>query len=349
MAGDRDIRGEGTMRVLVTALAVTLAAAVLTRKYPAPVSRSAPRALAASLARPEVSASRPLGWTQRGKTVVLSIFSGISEHRVLAVAAGVAFYSLLAIFPAIAALVSLYGLFADPHAITHQINQLQNILPGGGIQILRDQLSRLVQRRGTLGITFAIGLLISLWSANSGVAALFDALNVVRGEREQRSLLKLYGTSLIFTLGGILFVVLAMTVLVVLPIVINFIGADLSIPAFLPSIRWPVLFILVAFGLALLYRFGPSCSNPKWHWVTVGSLFATFAWLGTSYLFSWYTAHFGSYNKTYGSLGAVVGFMTWIWISVIVILIGAELDVAIEARQDPAQRQAQVPGEPVRR
>jgi len=349
MAGDRDMRGAGTVRVLATALAVTVAAAVLARKYPAAVSRSALRAVAASPAPPDVSISRPLGWAQRGKTVVISVFSGISEHRVLAVAAGVAFYSLLAIFPAIAALVSLYGLFADPHAIANQINQLQNILPGGAIQILHDQLSRLVQRRGTLGITFAIGLLISLWSANSGVAALFDALNVVRGEKERRSLLKLYGTSLIFTLGGILFVVLAMTVLVVLPIVINFIGAGWSIPAFLPSLRWPVLFILVAFGLALLYRFGPSCSNPKWHWVTFGGLFATLAWLGASYLFSWYTAHFGSYNRTYGSLGAVVGFMTWIWISVIVILVGAELDTATEAQKVSAQQQDPAPGEHPRR
>lgn len=271
----------------------------------------------------------PLG---RFKAIVLTVYEGINAHRVLAIAAGVAFYSLLAIFPAIAALVSLYGLFANPGTIAADLQQLSGMLPEGAIEVIRDQLTRVSQQQqGALGLTFLVSLAISLWSANSGVKALIDALNIVRGEEEKRNFFALNALSLLFTTGGILFIVLALIAVVAVPVALHFLGIDQTTPKLFAALRWPVLFVPTALGLAVIYRYGPCCSRPKWHWLSFGSLFAALLWLAASYLFSWYAAQFGNYNKTYGSLGAVVGFMTWIWISVIVILLGAELDRAIAA------------------
>ncbi len=263
------------------------------------------------------------GWWQIAKRVA----HGISEDRVLAEAASVTFYGLLAIFPALAALVSVYGLFADPHSIETQMNAMSGVVPGGGMQIISQQLHALVNSSGTaLGVGLFVGLATSLWSANSGIKALFDALNAVYEEHETRSFLRLTAISLCFTVGIILFLVLALAAVVVLPAVLDFAGGAHA----LAWLRWPIILVVVALFLALLYRFGPSRAKARWQWVSWGSAFAAIAWLIVSLAFSWYVANFGSYNKTYGSLGAAVGFMTWIWLSVAVVLIGAELNAEME-------------------
>ncbi len=255
------------------------------------------------------------------------LYASQSEHRVFAVAAGVAFYAILAIFPAIAAIVSLYGLYADASTIQAHIESLTNILPEGGLEVMRDELKRVTsQPNGTLGLTFLISLVISLWSANSGMKALFDALNVVFGAREQRSFIKLNAISLCFTLGAIAFVLFASGVVVVIPIMFHYVGFESAEAVILDLVRWPVMLGLGALGFALVYRFGPSHHEHKGGWITWGSVCAACVWLAMSLLFSWYTANFGSYDKTYGSLGAVIGFMTWLWLSTVVILIGAEID-----------------------
>ncbi|MHB8883574.1 MAG: YihY/virulence factor BrkB family protein [Methylovirgula sp.] len=274
-----------------------------------------------------------IGW--RGwRHVVVDVYNKLSEHRILAVAGGVTFYSLLAIFPAIAAVVSLYGLFADPDIAVTQSSNLSGVMPGGAISIIQDQMTRVAsQQHGTLGVTFAISLAVSLWSANAGIKALFDALNVVKGEEEKRSFLKLNAIALAFTSGAILFVLLAMSAIVVLPVALKFVGVTHAPETFfrtlMTALRWPGLFAVTTLGFALIYRYGPCCRVPRWRWISWGSAFAALAWLAASFLFSWYTGHFGSYNETYGALGAVIGFMTWIWISSIVILLGAEFDAAI--------------------
>jgi membrane protein len=265
------------------------------------------------------------GW----KDILLRIYEGISEDRILANAAAVTFYTLLALFPGIAALVSIYGLFADPGSIATLLDAVSGILPGGAVDVIRDQLTRLTSEGSTsLGVSFIIGLLISLWSANGGIKALFDALNAVYEEKEKRSFIRLNATSMVFTIGMIAFLLIALVGVVALPVALNY------LPSFLGSVlniaRWPVLLVLVAFGLSLIYRYGPSRGEPRWRWVTWGSAFAAVVWLTASALFSWYAANFGSFNKTYGSLGAVIGFMTWIWLSVIVILIGAKLNAETE-------------------
>lgn len=267
------------------------------------------------------------GW----KDILWRVYENLTEHRILAVAAGVTFYALLAIFPALAALVSLYGMFADPGTISQRLNDLSSVVPGGAIQVIGDQIKRVAsQSSGTLGLTFVITLAVSLWSANSGVKALFDALNVAYGEREKRSFLNLNVISLAFTATAILFVLLALAAMVVLPFVAGFLGLSQVADWLIRIGRWPALLVVIVLAIAVLYRHAPSRETAQWRWISWGSAFAAVAWLVVSFLFSYYTAHFGSYNKTYGSLGAVFGFMTWIWLSVTVILLGAELDAEME-------------------
>jgi membrane protein len=300
------------------------------------------------------SASAPSEIPSRGwKDILIRVYHNITEHRVVSIGAGVAFFALLAIFPGIAALVSIYGLFADPNQISSHLESMSGVLPGGAIDVLRDQLSRLAtQGKGTLGLSFLISLAISLWSANSGVKALFDALNVVYGEQEKRSFIKLNALSLAFTVGILVFLILALIAVVGIPIALNYIGLEGASDLLIRLLRWPVLLACIAVLVAALYRYGPSRAKPQWRWITWGSAVAAILWIIASALFSWYAGNFGAYNKTYGSLGAVIGFMTWIWISAMVILLGAELDAEMEhqtaqdttegAPKPMGQRQARV-------
>ena len=291
-----------------------------------------------SVAKTSAGVRRPQDIALKGWTDILKrTIQNIGKHRILSLSAAVTFYSLLALFPAIAALVSIYGLFANPGAISSQLNALAGVLPGGAIQVIGGQLKSLASAGGgSLSAGFIIGLLVALWSANSGVQAIFDSLNVVYEEQEKRGYVRLYLTSLAFTCGGIVFVLIALGALVAIPIAMNFIGMGQVFKWALGVARWPVLLALVGLLLAMIYRIGPSRAEPRWRWVTVGSAFASIVWLIASSLFSWYVANFGSYNKTYGALGAAVGFMTWMWISGIIVLIGAELNAQIERRSQHA-------------
>jgi membrane protein len=276
-------------------------------------------------------AERPSQIPTRGwKDILWRVYEGISDGRILADAAGVTYYALLAIFPGIAALVSIYGLFADPGTIVSHLNAASGFAPSGAIEVIRDQLTRLAAQGSTrLGISFLVGLVIALWSANSGIKALFYALNVVYEENEQRSFIKLNAITLAFTVGTIAFLLIALACVVALPVVLNYVPLP-QLGVLLNLARWPVLLVLIAVALALIYRYGPSRTQPQWQWVSYGSAFAAIAWIAASALFSWYAANFGSFNKTYGSLGAIVGFMTWMWLSIIVVLVGGKLNAEIE-------------------
>jgi membrane protein len=259
------------------------------------------------------------------------LYSAIGQHRVVSSAAGVTFFVLLAIFPAIAALVSVYGLFADPSTIRLHLDELSTLLPGGAIEIVGDQLTRVASGgTSTLGVTFLFTLALSLWSANAGMKALFDSLNIVYDVEERRGLIKLNAVSLVFTAGALLVLLLALGAIVVLPAVMSYLGLESVGGTIIMLARWPALYMLVVLALAIIYRFGPDREHAQWHWITWGSALAALAWIAASLLFSWYAANFGSYNTTYGSLGAAVGFMTWIWISNMVILGGAEIDAVLE-------------------
>jgi membrane protein len=267
------------------------------------------------------------GW----KDIALRIYRGISEDRILAIAAGVTFYVLLALFPGIAGLIALYGLYADAGTISQHLDTLSGLLPEGGLQIIREQVERLAaQPAQRLSIATFIGLGVSLWSANGGMKAMFDALNVVYHEKEKRSFIRLNIVSLTFTVGGLVFILTALAAMTVLPAALGYLGLSGVMELFVKIARWPVLLIIASFAIALIYQYGPSRDEPKWRWITPGSVFAAIGWLCGSLLFSWYAENFGSYNETYGSLGAAIGFMTWLWLSNIVILVGAKLNAETE-------------------
>jgi membrane protein len=269
----------------------------------------------------------PKGW----KDILLRVYANISKHRVLALAAGMTYYSILAIFPAMAALVAMYGIFSDPAAIAQHLEQVGGFLPGGAIDVAREQLTRITSKgTQTLGWTFVIGLVTSLWSANAAMKSLFDTLNIVHGEDESRSFLKLNAISLSFTIGGVVFILAALGSIVGVPIALNYVGLSNAGELLIRIGRWPAMYLILTFALAVIYRYGPDRETPRWRWVTWGSAIAALLWLAVSGMFSWYAASFGKFNETYGSLGAVIGFMTWLWISAIVILLGAEIDAEME-------------------
>jgi membrane protein len=249
------------------------------------------------------------GWWDIGWRIV----KGIQEDRVLLVAAGVTFYGLLALFPAIAALVSLFGLFTDPASINEELSRIS------------------AQGQGNLSFTFVGTLLLSLWGANAATKAIFDALNIIYKEREKRGFISLTIHSLLFTLAGLVMVLLAIAGIILVPITLKLVGAaSSSTSALLSVLRWPLLYVALLFALACLYRYGPSRTHPQWRWVTWGSAIAGTVWLVGSLALSWYVSNFGSYNATYGSLGAVIGFLVWMWLSTIIVLVGAEINAEME-------------------
>lgn len=277
------------------------------------------------------AADSPAEMTRSGwKDIAVRVYLEFNKDRVLAVAAGVTFYTLLSLFPAIAALVSCYGLFADVAVINDHLAQLHAVLPSGAVELIGDQVKRIAAKgSGSLSITFFSSLLLSLWSANAAMKAMFDALNVVYEEEEKRNFFWLNLRSLTFTVGALLFIIIALNVIVVVPVVLNFLGLG-STAWLLAALRWPAILIVLLGGLSVLYRFGPSREHARWRWVGVGSVVAGLLWLAASLLFSWYVANFGTYNETYGSLGAVIGFMTWIWISSTIVLLGGEINAELE-------------------
>lgn len=278
--------------------------------------------------------------------IMWRVYGEIDDDRILAVAAGVTFYGLLALFPAIGAFVSLYGLVADPATISEHLSALGGLLPGGALDVIGEQIKRITTGDETaLGFAFFSGLAISMWSANAGMKAVFDALNVAYEEKEKRSFIILNLTSLAFTFAGIVFLVIALSGVVIVPVVLKYVGLGGAADWLIWIGRWPALLLVTVAALAFLYRYGPSRDRAKWSWLAPGSILAAAGWMIFSMLFSWYLSSFANYNETYGSLGAVIGFMTWMWLSVTIILIGAELNA--ETEHQTAHDTTEGPHEPL--
>ena len=230
-----------------------------------------------------------------------------------------------------AALVSIYGLFTDPSTINEHITLLQGVMPESAIRIIREQVTAFAETGSdALSLGFILGLAVALWSANAGMKAIIDALNVVYDEREKRSFVWLTIVAFAFTLGGLAVLNLALAAIVVMPLMFSWLGLELRMAQIVSFARWPALFVIVLLWLAVLYRYGPSRTRARWQWLSAGSVFATAFWLAGSALFSWYLSNFANYDATYGSLGAGVGLMMWLWLSVIVVLLGRELNAEIE-------------------
>jgi membrane protein len=269
------------------------------------------------------------------RAVLIETYQAMSQDRLLAVAAGVVFYALLAIFPAITAFVSFYGLFANAGAVQDHLSVLANFMPSGALTIVHEQIERIASKPSGLSVGFAAGVLIALWSANAGVKAMMDALNVIMRQDERRGFVRLNLLSLSFTLGAIVFVMLAVGAVVAFPLVMSAFGWKDVLDTAAWFTRWPLLFALLTGTLMVFYRVGPSRDvAPRW-WLSPGALVAALLWLAGSAALSFYLSNFADYNATYGSLGAAIGLMMWMWLSTIVVLLGAQLDTVIERNLPP--------------
>jgi len=255
----------------------------------------------------------------------------VSRNRLLAIAAGVVFYGLLALFPAITALVSAYGLFTDSATIRDHLSFAAEVMPADAYSIVQDQIARVVAKGDAkLSFGFLFGFGFALWSANAGMKAVIDALNVVYEEQEKRGFIWLNLISLAFTAGAVAAMLVAVGAVVVTPFVFVRIGFGELTEVLVNIVRWPALLLGMLASLAVLYRYGPSRREARWQWLSVGAVTATLAWFAASAALSYYLANFANYDATYGSLGTAIGTMIWMWMLAIVILFGAALNSEIE-------------------
>ena len=267
------------------------------------------------------------GW----KAILGRTVASFSEDNVSLVAGGATFFLLLAIFPALTAFVSLYGLVADVATVEQHVAALSGVMPAAAVDLIGGELSRLAtQPHGALGFGFAISLCVALWSANAGVKALFSALNIVYNEREERGFLKLTAISFVFTLSAIVGAAVLLGAVVVVPLVLSRLGLDGVTQTLVSLARWPVLLLVVMFGIGLLYKYGPSRTPVRWRWISWGTALTGVLWVVVSAAFSFYLSNFANYDATYGSLGAAIGLMMWLYVSLMILLLGAELNAEIE-------------------
>lgn len=267
------------------------------------------------------------GW----RAVIRRTLWEMLTDRVSLVAAGCAFYGTLALFPAMSMLISLYGLVFDPATVEPQLILLRDLLPPAAYTLIDDRIHVLVTRPpGTLGLGLVVSTAVALWSSASGVKSIITALNLAYEEREQRSFVRYQLTAFTITILAILSVTIGLVVLVGLPAMLAFVGIPPTQKALLRLASFGLLLLGVLLGLSLLYRFGPCRRSPRWHWVTPGSVVATLLWISASALFSWYVATFSTYDAAYGPLGTVVAFMMWLYVTVYVVLLGAELNAELE-------------------
>lgn len=267
------------------------------------------------------------GWWQVVKRVAVQQ----GEDNIALAAAGVAFYALLALFPAITALVLIYGLWSSPADVQQQAAMLQGVVPEQAMSIIDNQLNKVAStNQDFLSYGLWAALLVALWISNNAVKAIFGALNIAYNEVESRSFFMLTAVSLTFTLGLVVAVAVSIATIVGVPAVLAWTGLGSLAELAVRVVRWPILAALMILGLALVYRFGPSRRAPRWQWLSPGAVLSTLLWIIASIGFSIYVTNFGSYTETYGSLGAVVVLLFWLWISAYVILLGAELNAELE-------------------
>lgn len=273
----------------------------------------------------------PAAW----KSILLRTKDQVQSDAVTILAGGVAFFAVIAIFPAMVALLSIYGLVSDPADVTRQINDLSVGLPNEVRDLLIDQLESVASSSSSsLSVGLGVSVLAAMWAASKGMKALMDAINVAYNEDESRGFVKVRVVAYGFTVAGVLLVVMTVAAITVLPALGDELGPAGRVTASI--VRWPILGGVMLLGLATIYRFAPSRTSPKWEWVSPGSITAAVLWVAGSVLFAVYVNNFGNYNDTYGSIGAVVVLMLWLYLTAFVVLLGAELNGAAErqARHD---------------
>ncbi|HEX8132502.1 MAG TPA: YhjD/YihY/BrkB family envelope integrity protein [Actinomycetes bacterium] len=267
----------------------------------------------------------PRGW----KEIALRLKTEVKQDQVPLLAAGVAFYALLSLFPAIIAGVSIYGLVANPDTVRSQLDKLTQLLSPETAKLVGAQIQQITAGAGgALGLVTVLGILVALWSASSGMKALVTGVNMAYDETETRKFLKLRGLALLLTLGAMVLMGIALLLIVAFPAVTDDWPTALRWTA--AVLRFVLLAALLIVGLAVLYRYAPDRDEPNWSWVSWGSGIATLLWVVASLAFSFYVGHFGNYNKTYGALAGIIILLFWLWLTAFVVLVGAELNTEME-------------------
>ena len=284
------------------------------------------------------------GWFDIGRRV----YRRLDEDHVSILSAGVAFYAMLAVFPALAAVVSLYALIADPSDVQAHFERVSAFMPGDVSQIFNDQLTALTsQEREGLGFGLLFSLLIGIWSAHRGVDALVRAVTIAYKEKEDRNFFKLNALTYLMTLGAVVLVVVVIALMVGIPAVVAYLPFSAWVSALSGVMGWLFFISIAVFSISVLYRYGPPRRPAKWRWVSPGALMATVLWLIGSMLFSYYASQFGSYNETYGTLSAIVVLLTWFFVTSFSLVLGAALNAESEhqTRADSTAGSAKPMGE----
>ncbi len=259
-----------------------------------------------------------------------SAYRQIDENRLALIAAGVAFFSMLSLFPALAALIAVLSLIADPVVVVEQLEELNDLLPSDVYDILNAQVVGLVSASpDQLGWTGFVSIAVAFWSARTGVGAMMLGLNAVYGQPNRTSIAH-YTRALLLTLVLVTLGMIALLALVVAPVVLAFLPLGAFSAWVLEILRWVIAIAVIFFGIGLLYRFGAHRTGVPVHWFTPGAVFSVIAWAGLSLAFSYYVANFGTYNEVYGSIGAVIAMLIWLWISSFLVLFGAALNVGFQ-------------------
>ncbi len=254
-----------------------------------------------------------------------------SDDNLTLIAAGMAFYAMLSVAPTLAFIISIYGLMVSPADAQAQIEALSSYLPTDASAIVQAQLADVAAAAPTtLGWSIVVAAAVSLWSASKAMKSLFGGLNAVYDEVERRNYFHLTAQSVLFTLAGIVVLILTLAVITLLPLILEVLALPVSSENLVRALSWLFISLVVVVGLAIMYRFGPSRSAPQWQWVTVGAVFALIVWLLSSAALSWYVSSFDSYQKTYGALGAVVVLLMWFFLTAYAVLLGGELNAELE-------------------
>lgn len=277
-------------------------------------------------------ADGPMDVPARGwKDVLWRVKDEMNRDNITVVAGGVAFFSLLALFPAIAAMVALYGLIASPQDVAQQMQTLSGMLPPQAQGIVQTQMNSLAQSSSTaLGWGVVFSILFALWSASKGTKSMITALNIAYNEHDERGFIKSTLLTLGLTLGGIVLVLVTLSLIAVVPAVLNIVDLGPVWQWVVRLSRWPILFAIVIGALAVLYRVAPDREAPRWQWASPGAVIAALLWMLGSIAFSVYVSQFGSYNETYGAIAGVVVLMMWLYLTATVILLGAEINSELE-------------------
>jgi len=265
----------------------------------------------------------------KSKRLIGGIVTSITEKNLSLTAAGVAFYGMLALFPGLAAVIAIWGLLADPQVLIEQLDLIRTILPSDVTRLVETQINALMNAGGDkLGWAGLLSTMLAIWSARSGVAALMLGLNAIHG-RQNRNSLRHYLTALILTVALLGVSVVTLSAVVIVPIIFAIIPLGTMTAILVELFRWAAAIFVLMAGLAVIYRFGPNNRGERMKWVTPGAVLAVGLWALASYGFSLYLSNFANYNEVYGSIGAAVAMLIWLFISAFLILLGAVVNLEL--------------------